>query len=222
MQLTIPANPNLITLGQFHDYMNAASGIGKVAAITGRTQKEIGKLTPQAITEICGAFETVVNLSEPVLPAMFEIRLNTGAWRWFSPKMQFGFVPDMNQMTAAEFADLLTLAEEPIKHSLKIAAILFRPIKETFHKWYSIQEYDSATIDKHEPYIRQIPLPIYLGARAFFLTTHNELLMTIPAYSQSLTEQVKTEIRKEERKVRSKQRRQQLITHWLGTDTTTI
>jgi hypothetical protein len=222
MQLTIPANPNLVTLGQFHDYMNSASGIGKVAAITGKTPKEIGKLTPQAIHEVCSAFETVVNLSEPILPAMFEVRIGKGLFKWLTPRMQLGFIPDMNQMSAAEFADLLMLAEDPVKHSIKIASILFRPIKDSVFKWYTIHEYNSAEIDKHEPFIRQIPLPIYLGARAFFLATHNELLKQIPEFSQALAKEAEKEIKKEERKIRLKQRRQQLTTRWLGTGTTTI
>lgn len=216
MKLNIPANPNKITLGQFHDYCMAANGAAKVSAITGEPVEKLSKLTPAAIHELCGAFEQVVNLAQPILHSRFNV--NIGGKVFGKVVKQFGFVPDLNQMSAAEFVDLMTLVEHPEQNMLKIAEVLFRPVKEVLVNWYRLEDYDSATLGKHEPFIRKIPLPLYLGARAFFLTTQDELLQRIPEFSQKLTKEAEASLKKEQKTAQSRQRRKRLTQRFLGTD----
>jgi hypothetical protein len=216
MQLTIPAHPNLVSLGQYSAYMNSGSGVGKVAAITGITEEEAEKLKPQTIHEICSAFDSILDLAVPILPAIIEIRSKKSRFRFLDEKIRFGFMPDLNDASVKEFADLITLEEQPIKNCLKMAAIMFRPITDTLGKWYAIEDYNSNRIEKYLDYTKQIPLPIYLGARAFFLTTHNECLMQIPEFSQRIARNIESEIVKERKRMLLKQRKEQLTARLLG------
>ena len=57
--------------------------------------------------------------------------------------IEFGFHPDLSEITLGEYADLETLIQEGLQNNMpEIMAILFRPIVEKDNEVYAIEAYD--------------------------------------------------------------------------------
>ena len=56
---------------------------------------------------------------------------------------EYGFIPDLNEITLGEYADIETFIKNGLeKHLPEIMAVLFRPILEKEDDVYSIKAYD--------------------------------------------------------------------------------
>jgi len=86
--------------------------------------------------------------------------------------IEYGLIPNFDNMTFGEFIDLDKYASDKERH--KLMSILYRPIKRTSGKRYKIAKYkgsDNALLD--------MPLGVMLGCIAFFLTIAEQLLTVI-------------------------------------------
>ena len=104
MRIDIPTNPDRITIRQYRDYLLAMTGHEKVAVATGLPLAKVKHLKFDAIATICDMFEQVLEMAQPQLPAQFNI--NIPSERMFGRKrsMELGFIPNIEAMTAGEFA----------------------------------------------------------------------------------------------------------------------
>lgn len=103
---------------------------------------------------------------------------------------EFGFIPQLDDMTFGEYVDLdTTLNKWETMH--KAMGVLFRPVTLKQNGKYLIEQYDS--YDKY--YMQKIPLDVVFGALVFFWNLNKELLNHIPTYLkeelQNLTSQQK-------------------------------
>ena len=147
MNLNIPVNP---TLGQYIRYTSAGSDLQKISAITGIDAQKLRSIKPEASSNIITAFETIVSELELKLPYITEVKVSTGIFSR-PKKIQLGFLPDLNLVTVAEWADLMKLSENADANALKIASIMFRPVTERLFSFYRIAEYNSDEIDEYIP-----------------------------------------------------------------------
>ena len=107
--------------------------------------------------------------------------------------VEYGFHPDLSDITLGEFADLETMIKEGIEHNLpEIMAILYRPITEKKNGLYSIQAYDGALRLRAEE-MKQMKAEDVQGALVFFWRFVKKLLLIMPSYLMDQTEKLTKE-----------------------------
>jgi hypothetical protein len=91
--------------------------------------------------------------------------------------LEYGFIPNFDEITQGEWVDLLEYQED-IKDHHKLMAILFREVekKDKFGN-YSIKPYEG-TANRSEIF-KEMPMNVVLGALGFFLTLSKELKISI-------------------------------------------
>ena len=174
IKIQLPETIADITLDQSQRYLSIAesdtlSDIIKTKRIvklfTGLKNKQVDAMT---ITD----YETVIN--------HITIALNTEVeftQRFTLGGIEFGFVPNLDEITAGEYIDLTAsgVSQDTLQH---ILAILFRPIvKEDKHGHYEVEAYTANT--KHVDLMKQAPMNIVNGMLVFFCLLSNELEASI-------------------------------------------
>ena len=88
-------------------------------------------------------------------------------------EQEFGFVPELDNITYGEFVDLDTYLQD-VENLHKAMAVLYRPIVQKVKSRYLIEPYESA--GKYSDTMKQAPMHVALGALLFFWRLGNELL----------------------------------------------
>lgn len=102
---------------------------------------------------------------------------------------EFGFIPNLDDMTQGEYVDLDTyITDWDEMH--KAMAVLFRPITNKVGDRYQIEEYKGSIT--YSDVMRHAPLDVVLGAVVFFYHLGNELLKSTVNYLEE--KQMKTGI----------------------------
>lgn len=103
--------------------------------------------------------------------------------------IEFGFIPNIDKMTANEYTDAIRYANDP-NNINKLMAVLFRPIKKSgkFNN-YSIVEYNGT--GDYAELMKQCKMNVVNGAMGFFLTLYQELEKPFLRYmkAEQLTDQ---------------------------------
>ena len=97
--------------------------------------------------------------------------------------VEYGFIPDLNEMTLAEYVD----AEGNLSdiQNLHLAMnVLYRPIKDKKGDKYNIYPYKLENLDK----MKDMPTSAALGAIFFLISLGNELLLSTILSSQEVVE----------------------------------
>jgi len=116
------------------------------------------------------AVNTIGNLFKQLPPLQQKFELNG---------MTFGFIPNLDDMSAGEYMDLdgyITNWNE--MH--KAMAVLYRPIKQKLGEKYLIEDYEGT--DKYSELMKDAPLNVVLGAMVFFWNLGKELLQSTIHY----------------------------------------
>jgi hypothetical protein len=102
---------------------------------------------------------------------------------------EFGFIPNLENISSGEYADLETyISDWSTMH--KALAVLYRPIVKTKGDKYEIEPYEgSATYSEVMQYT---PLNIAFGSLVFFYRLSNELLLASLNYLQKEMEVIAT------------------------------
>ena len=104
--------------------------------------------------------------------------------------VEYGFHPDLSDITLGEFADLEFMIKDGIENNLpEIMAILYRPIVEKKKGLYSIQAYDGDLRLRAEE-MKQMKAEDVQGALVFFWHFVKKLLLTMPSYLMEQTEKI--------------------------------
>jgi hypothetical protein len=92
---------------------------------------------------------------------------------------EFGFIPNLDDMTQGEYVDLDTyITDWDEMH--KAMAVLFRPITNKVGDRYQIEEYKGSI--SYADVMKHAPLDVVLGAVVFFYHLGNELLKSTVNY----------------------------------------
>ena len=104
--------------------------------------------------------------------------------------VEYGFHPDLSDITLGEFADLETMIKQGIEDNLpEIMAVLYRPITEKKGEHYSIQAYDGALRLRAEE-MKKMKAEDVEGALVFFWRFVKKLLILMPSYLMAQTEAI--------------------------------
>lgn len=88
--------------------------------------------------------------------------------------IQYGFIPNLDQMSVGEYIDLDTYMKEGTNGANKIMAILYRPITYQLGDYYEIEKYEGT--DKYSKVMLDVPYHIYLSSLVFFYHLSKALL----------------------------------------------
>jgi len=96
--------------------------------------------------------------------------------------IEYGFHPNLDEITLGEYADLEHYIEDGYeKHLKEIMAVLYRPIKSRDGKKYTIEAYDS-NIEERVKAFNNMRANQVQSALVFFYSFGSELLMTLQSY----------------------------------------
>ena len=97
--------------------------------------------------------------------------------------IEYGFHPNLEEITLGEYADIETYMKNGIENNLpRLMAILYRPIIEKDGKNYSIEAYDSSTLRMRAEKFKKMKAADVNNALVFFWTLGRELLKILPQY----------------------------------------
>lgn len=187
MTITIPQNYNEITIEQMIRWNKAVE------------ENQTSILEYQMVSILCDiSFIDVLNIphkdfneilieltklfeTEPALIDRFEMNGIT-----------YGFIPNFDNLTTAEYIDLDTYAETDI---LRFLAVAYRPIANKFGKLYNIEDYKGTEANYLK--MAHAPAMAFLGAKVFFWDLSKELLKHLPTFlDQELTTEQQTLLEK--------------------------
>lgn len=165
-----------------------------VSAITGFDKKEVRSWKLSSLTDIANHFAEVSDHNNE-FHSLIE----------WNGKL-YGYA-DIKKASLGEYIDLENLAKDMENNAHKIAALLYRPVKQhrfktlEFHvkqkikmlkndvenvfDWYTLEDYDSEQRRMVEEEFKQFPAHIFLGAVSFFLSV-GSLYSTNTLYSEGI------------------------------------
>ena len=179
LKINIPEKLSEITLGQYQDWLKVAEGKEMTPFIQqkmieifcGITLKEVLMIKATDIDSITNEILKVFE-QKPKFIKEFEI-----------DKMQFGFIPKLDEMVFGEYIDLDTyLGDWSQMH--KAMNVLFRPIIFKKNDQYLVSDYEGT--GKYN--LKTMPLSIVFGSLVFFWNLRNELQKHILSYLANQTE----------------------------------
>lgn len=163
MILTLPENIKEITLGQYQrfDALNKRTDLSELSynkrvieIFTELKYRDIGNISNKDYTDILIQITKAIEQTSE-FEYTFKIQ-----------DVEFGFVPNLDDITTAEFVDLSDWGLE-VENFHKIMAILFRPItnRDVFNN-YEIANYGGTK--KYADVMKMMPMNIVNGALFFF------------------------------------------------------
>jgi len=179
LKINIPEKLSEITLGQYQDWLKVAEGKEMTPFIQqkmieifcGITLKDVLMIKATDIDSITNEILKVFE-QKPRFIKEFEI-----------DKMQFGFIPKLDDMVFGEYIDLDTyLGDWSQMH--KAMNVLFRPIIFKKNDQYLVSDYEGT--GKYN--LKTMPLSIVFGSLVFFWNLRNELQKHILSYLANQTE----------------------------------
>ena len=147
-----------------------------IAALSTIPKKLIKELSLQDVAAIMGKIAELQQEQNSSLKRIIEI-----------DGVEYGFHPDLSEITLGEFADIETFIKNDIEKNLpELMAVLYRPIKEKKNDIYIIEAYDGNISIRAEE-MKKMSIEQVQSALVFFYHLGRVLLMTFPL---SLMEQL--------------------------------
>ena len=186
IKIQLPEDTSDITLAQSLRYISitqndSLSDVDKAKKIvrlfTGLKTKEIDAMSigdyEQVMIQVIEALSTEAKFSQ-------KFKLNG---------IEYGFIPNLDSMTAGEYIDLTNLTkEEDSIH--KTMAILFRPIvKRDGLGSYTIEPYRAES--SYQEIMKHAPISAVNGMMVFFCLLLNELQVCMVKSTEGLTEEAR-------------------------------
>lgn len=163
MKLTVPEHLGDITLFQYQRWVNLNDEkdlYQKIHIFTDLPLDYCKGIKTLDAKRIGGAIDKALNFSTEF------------KHRFTMKDIEFGFIPNLDKMTFAEYTDLQTYANNTADLH-RLMAILFRPIYKKDGEKYAIMQYDGT--EEYAQIMLHTPMNIVNGALVFFLNLANEL-----------------------------------------------
>lgn len=169
MKINIPENLNEITIKQFFDFKKCCDTnqddqylrLAMVSIFCDVSVEDIKKISSKDFIDISNQLTNVLK-ETPVHVERFIIN-----------GVEFGFIPNLENITAGEYIELDTLFKDEETY-LEQMAVMYRPVVSKHKTLYRIEPFEST--EKHKDIMIAAPISAYLGSKVFFCNLLNELL----------------------------------------------
>lgn len=169
MKINIPENLNEITIKQFFDFKKCCDTnqddqylrLAMVSIFCDVSVEDIKKISSKDFIDISNQLTNVLKET----PTHIE--------RFIINGVEFGFIPNLENITAGEYIELDTLFKDEETY-LEQMAVMYRPVVSKHKNLYRIEPFEST--EKHKDIMIAAPISAYLGSKVFFCNLLNELL----------------------------------------------
>ena len=203
MKVTIPESIADIKLIQYQKYAELQSredldehskNLRKIQIFTGLKPDQVKLINSTEYAEILAMIDMALSRDAEFTPT------------FFIEDVEFGFVPNLDDLTAGEFIDI-TKYENDIQEFHKLMAVLFRPIKKKdVLNNYTIVDYIGTA--QFGEVMKLMPMSVVNGALIFFYHLGNELV----SYTQKFSNQEQAKVKKRRTTFKSGDGTQPLMT----------
>jgi len=175
LELNVPTHLNEIKLFQYQKFLKIAKENEEseflhqkmVQIFCGVDLKDVATIKHKDVSAITSSLGLLFNNNHKFIP-----RFKMGG-------VEFGFIPNLDEMTQGEYIDLDTYITD-WEQMHKAMAVLFRPIEKSKGNRYQIAQYEGS--DAYADVMKNAPLDVVLGAMVFFYHLGNELLTSTLTY----------------------------------------
>jgi hypothetical protein len=175
LELTIPTQLSEIKLAQYQAFLKIAETNEDseflhqkmVQYFCGVDLRDIANIKHKQVMEITASINEMFKVSHKLIP-----RFKMGG-------VEFGFIPNLEDMTQGEFVDLDTYISD-WQEMHKAMAVLFRPITKKVNDKYQIEDYNGSIT--YSEVMKHAPIDVVLGATVFFYHLGNELMNSTLTY----------------------------------------
>ena len=172
MKINIPQRYDDITLGTFVRYHALKLDVDRVMLITGASKRTVEGWQVNTIETIVNEYSNALEVGTPKME--YIIKGDT----------DLAFIPDIDAITLREHIDLDSYAQAIWKGNEvldytnlpNLMAILYRPIKHRFGKWYELEAYDVDRVKYYMDTVNTMTMAQVQGAMVFFSTILSELV----------------------------------------------
>ncbi len=175
IELTIPTTLNDIKLAQYQKFLSIAKDNEEseflqqkmVQLFCGIDLKDVAQIRYKDVAEITANINNLFT------------KENAFIQRFKMGGVEFGFIPNLDEMSTGEYMDLDTyITDWDTMHNAM--AVLYRPITNKLGNKYQIEEYKGSVT--YADVMRHAPLDVVLGAMVFFYNLGNDLLKSTINY----------------------------------------
>lgn len=180
LEISIPTELKEIKLAQYQAFLKI---------VKDNTDEEF--LHQKMVQTFCGIdlkdvaeirYKEVVEITES-LGKMFNVQNHKFINRFKLGSVEFGFIPNLDDMTFGEYTDLDTYITD-WEQMHKAMAVLYRPIKKNgLNGTYEIEKYNGSIT--YSDVMKHAPLNVVFGANVFFYNLGNDLLSSTMTYLEN-------------------------------------
>jgi len=183
LEISVPTELNEIKLSQYQAFLKIAKDNDDVEFMNQKMVQTFCNIDLKDVAEI--KYKDVLQITAS-LGKMFDVKSHRFINRFKLGGVEFGFIPDLDDMTFGEYTDLDSyIGDWDNMH--KAMAVLFRPItKKGLNNTYEIEKYNGSIT--YSDVMKHAPLDVVFGANVFFYNLGNELLKSTMNYLENNTQ----------------------------------
>ena len=180
LEISIPTELKEIKLAQYQAFLKIAKDNDDEEFLNQKMVQIFCNIDLKNVAEI--RFKDVLEITGS-LSKMFNVQTHKFINRFKLGGVEFGFIPELEEMTFGEYTDLDSYIGD-WENMHKAMAVLYRPIVETgLNDTYEIEKYNGSIT--YSDVMRHVPLDVVFGANVFFYTLGKELLKSTMTYLEN-------------------------------------
>jgi hypothetical protein len=177
LEISIPTELKEIKLAQYQAFLKIAKDNEDAEFLHQKMVQTFCGIDLKEVAEI--RYKDVVEITNS-LGKMFDVKNHKFINKFKMGGVEFGFIPNLDDMTFGEYTDLDTYITD-WEQMHKAMAVLYRPIKKNgLNGTYEIEKYNGSIT--YSDVMKHAPLDVVFGANVFFYTLGNELLKSTLTY----------------------------------------
>ena len=180
LEISIPTELNEIKLSQYQAFLKIAKDNDDAEFLNQKMVQTFCNIDLKDVAEI--KYKDVLEITASI-GRMFNVQSHRFINRFKLGGVEFGFIPDLDDMTFGEYTDLDSYIGD-WENMHKAMAVLFRPItKKGLNNTYEIEKYNGSIT--YSDVMKHAPLDVVFGANVFFYNLGNELLKSTMNYLEN-------------------------------------
>ena len=180
LEISIPTKLKEIKLSQYQAFLKIAKDNDDEEFMNQKMVQTFCNIDLKDVAEI--RFKDVLEITNS-LGKMFDVQSHRFINRFKLGGVEFGFIPDLEDMSFGEYTDLDSYIGD-WENMHKAMAVLYRPITNTgLHDTYEIEKYNGSIT--YSDVMKHAPLDVVFGANVFFYNLGNDLLKSTLTYLEN-------------------------------------